>query len=240
MKLLSLCLFGLLFIRCSSSLPTSFRNNTESKELYSSCMRFLEEGNESITEDSLLQELREAAASGRSYILNSGELVYDTLSRRGRHLQLNPQGRIEYFRILPVRMESGDAVNFLCAEHIRWQWEKNFQKAALLTKGEPKNELGLELQRENVKEYGRFSRALGGKPQIIKNFLFFSLDPYITGKLGLPISPCKLSEELKESLKIAVEGLSDRDAVLSWTASIRSISTYELGFTLAGYCNKME
>ncbi|TGK03254.1 hypothetical protein EHQ53_06950 [Leptospira langatensis] len=170
----------------------------------------------------------------RSYY--TGEIVYDPETKEGKHFQISRWGRIEYYRSKYEILDPQEGMDFLCAEKIRWDLEKRFLATAKKMKENPISVSNRKEAAENLKEYVRFSKAVNSKSQIVRNFLFLSLTKYMEGNQGLPISPCGLTSAAKGIIEIAVRDLKDPETRRAWAAAIPIFSGYELGFTMAGYC----
>jgi hypothetical protein len=233
-------LFAILFLSsCLGSPRIIYQKYASDQDLYKSCLAFLSGENFSATskDSAILQELQSTASQQSMDSYFTGEIVFDLVTKEGRHLQLDRFGRIEYFRSMPVTLNAKVGMEFLCAEHIRWIVEKKFNETAAIVKKDPIASTSRERLEENLKEYLRFSEAVRNKNQIVRNFLFIQLSPYLAGDKGLPISPCGFSGKMREPITIAVKDLEDYNTRLAWASLIQTITAYELGFTLAGYCN---
>ncbi|PJZ27543.1 hypothetical protein CH352_08780 [Leptospira hartskeerlii] len=166
----------------------------------------------------------------------TGQIVYVPEVGEGKHLQLNKDGKLEYYRIKYETFHAKEGTEFFCAERLRIDLEKKFQATAAKLK---KNPLDLKARQEletNLGSYLKFANAVQGKSQIVRNFLFFSLGKYMKGDQGIPVSPCEFTQKILEPITIATSGLTDADPKLAWAANIQIFTAYELGFTMAGYC----
>ncbi|PKA18031.1 hypothetical protein CH363_02935 [Leptospira haakeii] len=165
-----------------------------------------------------------------------GQIVYVSEVGEGKHLHLNKDGKLEYYRIKYEALTAKEGTEFFCAERLRLELEKKFQSTSAKLK---KNPLDLKARQEletNLESYLKFSTAAQGKSQIVRNFLFFSLGKYMKGDQGLPVSPCEFTQKILNPITIATSDLTDPDSKLAWAANIQIFTGYELGFTMAGYC----
>ncbi len=235
---ISILLF-FLFFQCVGTPPNTYRKNLQNKDLYEACFAYLSENSVSLStsENEILKELQAASRSESSQTYFTGEIVFDLVSKQGRHLQLDRFGRIEYFRSSPLTLNAKEGMDFLCAEHIRWILEKKFQETAEAIKMDPVSAAYRKSAEENLRDYLRFSEALRNKNLIVRNFLFLELNRYLAGDKGLPISPCGYSGKMQDPIRIATKELENPSVRLAWAHLIQTITAYELGFTLAGYCN---
>ncbi|TGM16432.1 hypothetical protein EHQ81_05840 [Leptospira selangorensis] len=166
----------------------------------------------------------------------TGQIVYVPEAGEGKHLHLNKDGKLEYYRIKYETLHAKEGTEFFCAERLRLDLEKKFQSTSAKLR---KNPLDLKARQEleaNLESYLKFSNAVQGKSQVVRNFLFFSLGKYMKGDQGLPISPCEFTQKILNPITIATSGLTDADSKLAWAANIQIFTAYELGFTMAGYC----
>ncbi|TGK08026.1 hypothetical protein EHO59_03535 [Leptospira semungkisensis] len=184
----------------------------------------------------MLESFQSATHSQKVQTYYTGEIVYDLETKEGKHLRISRWGKIEYYRSKYETLNPKEGMDFLCAEKIRWELEKRFTATATKMKADPISTANRRETVENLKEYIRFSKAIHSKSQLVRNFLFLSLAKYMEGDQGLPISPCGLTIAAKNIIEIAVRDLKDPEARNAWAAAIPVFSGYELGFTMAGYC----
>ncbi|WP_010514943.1 hypothetical protein [Leptospira licerasiae] len=232
------CLCSILFISCVGSAQRMQQAYSEHPDTNKACLQFLssEKSASSENEQIMLDTLYKIAEHNIRETYLTGQIVYVPEAGEGRHLQLNRDGKLEYYRIKYETLHAKEGTEFFCAERLRIDLERKFLSTSAKLK---KNPLDLKARQEletNLESYLKFANVVQGKSQIIRNFLFFSLGKYLKGDQGLPISPCEFTQKILEPITIATSGLIDADPKLAWAANIQIFTAYELGFTLAGYC----
>lgn len=207
-------------------------------DINKACLRFLfsdksvSSGNERI----MLETLYKISEQNIREDYMTGQIVYVPEAGEGKHFHLNKDGNIEYYRIKYETLSAEEGTKFFCAERLRLDLEKKFQTTSAKLKVNPLDtKARLELE-SNLESYLKFSNALEGKSQIVRNFLFFTLGKYMKGDQGLPVSPCDFTQKIIKPITIATSDLTDTDSKLAWAANIQIFTAYELGFSMAGYC----
>ncbi|MEI7013309.1 hypothetical protein [Leptospira licerasiae] len=232
------CLCSILFISCVGSAQRMQQAYSEHPDTNKACLKFLssEKSASSENEQIMLDTLYKIAEHNIRETYLTGQIVYVPEAGEGRHLLLNRDGKLEYYRIKYETLHAKEGTEFFCAERLRIDLERKFLSTSAKLK---RNPLDLKARQEletNLESYLKFANVVQGKSQIIRNFLFFSLGKYLKGDQGLPISPCEFTQKILEPITIATSGLIDADPKLAWAANIQIFTAYELGFTLAGYC----
>ncbi|WP_243401943.1 hypothetical protein [Leptospira haakeii] len=233
--------FNLCFIfliSCVGSAQKMQQVYIDHPDINKACFQFLtsEKSATSENEKIMLDTLYKISEQNIRETYLIGQIVYVSEVGEGKHLHLNKDGKLEYYRIKYEALTAKEGTEFFCAERLRLELEKKFQSTSAKLK---KNPLDLKARQEletNLESYLKFSTAAQGKSQIVRNFLFFSLGKYMKGDQGLPVSPCEFTQKILNPITIATSDLTDPDSKLAWAANIQIFTGYELGFTMAGYC----
>ncbi|WP_244244819.1 hypothetical protein [Leptospira koniambonensis] len=233
-----LSLSSILLISCVGSAQRMQQVYTDHPDINKACIQFLSSEKTATIENEqiMLDTLYKISEQNIRETYLTGQIVYVPESGEGKHLLLNKDGRLEYYRIKYETLNAKEGTEYFCAERLRIDLEKRFQTTSAKLK---KNPLDLKARQEletNLGSYLKFANVVQGKSQIIRNFLFFSLGKYMKGDQGLPVSPCEFTQKILKPITTATSDLTDADSKLAWAANIQIFTAYELGFTMAGYC----